>query len=214
MNLAFRFTILLALALVQPRLEAQSNSARPYSHIPRSDISVTEKAQNFGLVYGVQWASYYVTQKKIIEEHGSFKNWYEGPTKTHFDKDHFDFNLFKHTAVGQYYFLFYRSRGYGKQSAFYWAFLSSLAFEFTIEVITEPPSVQDIYQTPVFGTILGVGTEKLSLYLHSFDTLPTTVLGYLFNPFAILPSSSYRLSLYPTRFNDKSAVALALRAEL
>lgn len=214
MNFAFRVFIPVALGLALPRLEAQTNSTPPYSHISRTNIPVAEKAQNFGVVYAAQWAGYYLTQKKIIEEHGSFENWYEGPSKSHFDKDHFDFNLFKHTAVGQYYYLFYRSRGYGKQSAFYWAFLSSLAFEFTIEVITEPPSVQDVYQTPIFGTILGVGTEKLSLYLHSFNTLPTTVLGYIFNPFTILPFSSYRLSLYPTRFNDKSAVALAVRIDI
>jgi hypothetical protein len=155
-----------------------------------SEIPGIEKALNFGAVYVVQWGFYLTTQKKEIDKHGSFDNWLHNPTRPHPDKDSFDYNLVKHSLVGNYYYLFYRSRGYSERSSFLWSMLSSLAFEFTIETVTEPPSFQDIYQTPVFGTVLGVGSEKLSLYLHSLDTRWGHVLGYIFNPFSLLPSTS------------------------
>jgi hypothetical protein len=39
------------------------------------------------------------------------------------------------------------------------AAISSALFEFTVEVYTEPASVQDLYQTPILGSILGLGLE-------------------------------------------------------
>ncbi|RYZ70919.1 MAG: DUF3943 domain-containing protein [Proteobacteria bacterium] len=161
-------------------------------------ITSREKALNFGVVYVAQWASYYATQHKVIAEHGSWENWIKHPGSPHFDKDSFDFNLVKHSFVGQYYYLFYRSRGYEERQSFYWAALSSLVFEFTIETVTEKPSFQDIYQTPVFGTILGLGTERLSDYFHSIGTLPTTMLAYILNPFTLLPYSKCQCGVAPT----------------
>lgn len=208
------FMTLLVVAGPGPKCFAQSSSREDFHHIPREEIGSGEKAANFGALYLVQWASYYATQRETIEEHGSFKNMRENITKPHFDKDHFNYNIMKHTLTGQYYYLFYRSRGYDVETSFTWSTLSSLAFEFTIETITERPSYQDIYQTPVFGSIVGMGFERLSLYFHSLQTVPTTMLGYLFNPFTVLPFSQYKMGYYPTRFNDKAALALSLEASL
>ncbi|RZA21238.1 MAG: DUF3943 domain-containing protein [Proteobacteria bacterium] len=187
-----------------------------YKHYSEADVSTGDKALNFGLVYTAQWISYAATQSEIIEDHGSFKNWRENIFKPHFDKDHLNYNLSKHTLVGQYYYLFYRARGYGKQSAFQWAFLSSLAFEFTIESLTERPSYQDMYQTPVLGSIVGMGAEKLSLYLHSLQTTPTTILGYLFNPMTLLPKnySHYRIAWVPMRNQNHAGLGLQMGVAL
>lgn len=154
------------------------------SRIPKKD-----KAINFGIMYGVQWGVYLIDQSTEIEEHGSFNNWYTHPLQPHFDKDHFDYNIFFHSLSGATYYLWYRSRGYDVHSSFGWSFISSLAFEFTIETYTERPSYQDIYQTPVFGTILGMGLENLSEYFHSIDSWYGTTLGYIFNPFTLFSSS-------------------------
>lgn len=197
-----------------PGLFAQSSSRDDYHHMPMEDISPREKAGNFGFMYVAQWGIYYVSQRETIDDHGSFKNWHENMTKPHFDKDHFNYNIFKHTITGQYYYLFYRSRGYEQKDAFAWAALSSLAFEFAIETVTERPSYQDMYQTPVFGSIVGMGFERMSLYLHSLQTWPTTMLGYIFNPFTVLPMSHYQLGFYPTKYNDKGALALSLEMKL
>ncbi|HXH74252.1 MAG TPA: DUF3943 domain-containing protein [Bacteriovoracaceae bacterium] len=156
-------------------------------NIDRVKFSKKENLINFGAVYGAQWIYYLAGQKSIIEDHGSLKNWYGHPLRPHFDKDSFDFNLFKHSLTGNYYYLWYRSRGHTIKNAFFWTFMSSLAFEFTIETITERPSYQDIYQTPVFGTVLGIGSEKLSKYFHSWDTWYGRAFGYLCNPFTLVP---------------------------
>ncbi len=160
------------------------------NYIPqgRPEVPNKEKFLNFGAVYGFQWAFYFYSQQETIEsDGGSLRNWYTNPFKPHFDKDSFDYNIVKHSLVGNYYYQFYRSRGYTEKNAFFWSFMSSLAFEFTIETITEKPSYQDIYQTPVFGTVLGIGFEKASIYFHSMNTWYGTTLGYLFNPMTLIP---------------------------
>lgn len=156
----------------------------------REHLSIKEKTINFGIVYGAQWTYYLLEQQSIIEDHGSLQNWLEYPLQPHFDNDSFDYNIFKHALTGNYYYLWYRSRGYDIRTSFMWSFISSLAFEFTIETITERPSYQDIYQTPVFGAVLGIGFENLSRYFHSWDTWYGHGLGYILNPFTLVPTVS------------------------
>ncbi|WP_413574684.1 DUF3943 domain-containing protein [Bdellovibrio sp. HCB290] len=162
-----------------------------YKHIPKTDYAENEKIKNFGIMYGLQWGVYLVTQWETIEDNGSFKNWINNPWHPDYDKDTYDYNIFKHAYSGQLYYQFYRSRGYDEVTAFYWTIASSMAFEFTIETVTEVPSFQDMYLTPVLGTVVGVGFEKLSFYYHSKKTTPYRLLGYIFNPFTLLPSSHY-----------------------
>ena len=165
----------------------------------RSNISTREKILNFSAVYAVQWSVYIIDQYDTIKKYGSFENWYEHPSDPHFDKDNLDYNLFMHTWVGQYYYLFYRSRGYLKQDSLIYSFLSSLTFEFTIETTTQQPSIQDCYQTPVFGAVLGYWTEKFSHYLLGFGTVAGDTIAFLVNPFLILPPTpDFVFSFSPT----------------
>lgn len=216
LSIFLSISILSPLMMTSAAAQENSASADTYRHVPDEDISTGDKAINFGIVYAVQWAAYYATQETIIRDHGTMKNYREYMFKPHFDKDHFNYNLSKHTVTGQYYYLFYRSRGYGKQSSFYWSFISSAAFEFTIENLTERPSYQDLYQTPVFGSIVGMGAERLSLYFHSLQTFPTTLLGYLLNPTTIIPYpySRFQLAWTPMRMNDKTGLALQMGVAL
>lgn len=154
------------------------------------DISSKEKIVNFSIVYAAQWTYYLIVHKKEIDKYGSFENWIDNPRNPHYDRDSFEYNLYRHTIAGQYYYLFYRSRNYSEQNAFIWSAISSFAFEFTIETMTERPSYQDLYQTPVFGTVLGVGVEKLSKYLHETETWPGHLFGYILNPFTLLPPTT------------------------
>ena len=62
------------------------------------------------------------------------------------------------------------------------AFISSALFEFTVEIYTEPASVQDLYQTPIFGSLIGVGIERLSLYLLNTGNAFGRFFGHLLNP--------------------------------
>lgn len=177
-----------------------------YQQIPRYDIQIHDKLRNFTWMYGGQWIVYIATQHETIREHGSFENWYTHPWHPEFDKDTFDYNLVKHAISGQLYYQWYRSRGYTEQRAFLWSFISSMAFETTIETITEKPSFQDMYQTPVFGSLLGMGMERVSLYFHSKNTWFGHTLGYLFNPFSLLPDSQYQFVAVPVVSSQSAGV--------
>jgi hypothetical protein len=181
--------------------------AKVLSYVPRVyEPPASEKALNFGIAYTAQWADYIVSQKKVIKEGGSYKNWHHNILSPHFDNDSFDYNIFKHGITGNYYFLFYRSRGYDRVEAFFWAFLSSAAFEFTIESFTERPSYQDLYQTPVYGTILGIGVEKLSIYFHRQDSWWGHTLGYMLNPFTLIPEWKHETKVSFTPYFDSKKV--------
>ena len=153
---------------------------------PPPTRSARELGMNFGVVYATQWAVYLVTQEETIREHGSWDNFFSYPLRPDFDKDSFDYNILKHALSGNYYYLFYRSRGYSEVESFAWTFMSSLAFEFAVETYTERPSYQDIYQTPIYGTLVGMGAERIGNYFFSSDSKFVRGFGYLFNPFELI----------------------------
>lgn len=169
-------------------------------------LSSKEKTINFTAVYATQWAYYLIAHDKEIKKYGSFENWLKNSINPHYDRDGFEYNLIRHTFAGQYYYLFYRSRQYTEENAFIWSFISSFAFEFTIETATERPSYQDLYQTPVFGTVLGVGVERLSIYLHSSDTWIGHFVGYLINPFTLIPATNQVFGVVVPEKNQVSVV--------
>ncbi|RYZ68052.1 MAG: DUF3943 domain-containing protein [Proteobacteria bacterium] len=183
---------------------------REYVQITRAKIPSSDKAYNFGVLYLGQWASYFITQSSTIREHGSFRNWRTNIVRPHFDQDGINFNLINHSYAGNIYYNFYRSRGYEKKNAVFWSIVSGAAFEFTIESITERPSIQDLYQTPILGSLLGMGFEATSLYFHSLDVWPARVLGYIFNPFTLLPSSYYRFRSQPIIKKDAYGMAFGV----
>lgn len=152
-------------------------------------IPKRELKANFWTVYTTQWLIYYIDQKDVIHKTASWDNYTSNIFNTTFDKDDYQYNVFKHTLVGNYYYLFYRSRGYSKRDSFLWGFLSSTAFEYTIETLTEPPSHQDLYQTPVYGAILGYYSEGLSEYWIDSDLALLRFLACIINPFRLLPST-------------------------
>ncbi|AZZ35479.1 DUF3943 domain-containing protein [Bdellovibrio sp. qaytius] len=188
-----------------------SSSAQNTSPVSSTTITAKEKKINFATVYTSQWIYYISSYKKEIKKYGSFENWIKNSINPHYDRDSFEYNLIRHTFAGQYYYLFYRSRGYTEENAFIWTCLSSFAFEFTIETVTERPSYQDLYQTPVYGTVLGVGVEKLSKYLHSTNTWIGHATGYLINPFTLLPPTN---SFFGTVIPEQDKISLMLQWEL
>jgi len=186
--LALFFSLLLSCFNVFANDHSKDGGTFPdYNPEGRIIVPVKEKIFNFGAMYAFQWAFYFYSQEDTLRKEGSVKNWYTNPLRPRFDKDSFDYNIFKHSLIGNYYYLFYRSRHYSEKDAFFWSFMSSLAFEFTIETATEKPSYQDIYQTPVFGTVVGIGSEKASNYFHSLNTWYGHTLGYLLNPMTLIP---------------------------
>lgn len=156
-----------------------------------------EYLANVSLVYGAQWTVYLITQEETIREHGSWDHFINYPQHPEFDKDSFDYNIFKHALSGSLYYQFYRYRGYSQTEAFAWTFVSSTLFEFAVETYTEKPSIQDIYQTPIYGALLGMGLESASEALRNQSTAVLRWLGYLLNPFSLMPDHPSRIAALP-----------------
>lgn len=163
--------------------------------VPRDEQWTTWK--QVSLLYGGQWGYYLVGQNENLREHGRLRNWYANPLNPHFDKDFYDFNLVLHTMTGTLYYGYYRSFGSSRPRSLALSTLSVLLFEFTIETGTERPSFQDIYQTPVLGAVVGMGLEDLSLLCLESRYAPVRGMGYLFNPFTLVPGSAWQVKLVP-----------------
>ena len=186
-------------------------SLLPLTIYAQERVTSYERMRNFGIVYGAQWLTYVATQKPIIEKHGSFRNWIKNPSSPHFDNDSFDYNLFQHSLTGSAYYLFYRSQDYRKVDSLLWAVISSTAFEFTVETVTERPSWQDLYQTPVYGSLLGMGLEAVSDKFFSSGTWWGKALGYVVNPFRLLKKDDDQKEAFLPFYDGRKAGVVYLR---
>lgn len=166
-------------------------------HLLIDPAEQTPAWQQLTLLYAMQWGYYVVGQRKSLMEHGSFHNWVDNMNDPHFDKDFYDFNLIQHTLAGTLYYGYYRSFGSTRKRSLVLSTMSVLLFEFTIEVATERPSFQDIYQTPVLGALVGMGLEDLSLVCLGSSHQAVRALGYALNPYTLVPGSAWQVKLVP-----------------
>ena len=86
------------------------------------------------------------------------------------------------------------------------AFLSSLLFEYTIEVYTEPASFEDLVNTPILGSALGYLIENVSIDLLNSGVTWKKWLGHLLNPLTLVPFIHERLRIYPQINSDSAGV--------
>lgn len=161
------------------------NSKWRYEYVDRKHTKA-ETWRHIGGIYLVTWGLYPLTQYDVVRDKGSFKAYGNNFGKVVFDKDTPFWNWLVHPISGSQLYLYYRANGYNRVDSMGLAFISSTLFEFTVEIYTEPASVQDIYQTPVLGSILGLGIEKLSLWLLNTGHPVAKVLGHTLNPSTLL----------------------------
>ena len=167
------------------------------------DHTTSESAKIVTLLYGLNWIGYYLSQPDEFRENGSWENYKRNFGEIVFDKDAPFWNLMVHPLTGSQMYLFFRANGYSQQDSFFMSVLQSTLFEFTIEIYTEPASVQDLYQTPVLGSILGYGIEKLSLNLLNSGTRWKKYLGHIINPWTLFDFFEGRTYMTPTFENNK-----------
>lgn len=159
--------------------------------------SLLENIKNIGIVYGMTWFFYPLVQPKVLRGAGGIKTFQNNFGKLVFDQDEPFWNDFVHPLSGSQLYLLYRADGYDRLTAFEMTFISSALFELTVEIFTEPASVQDLYQTPVLGTILGFGIENLSMYLLNSGNSIGKLLGHALNPATLFPIYEGRTLLIP-----------------
>lgn len=178
-----------------------------YTYIDR-DHTLEEDINNLVAIYGVTWAVYPLTQPGTFLEKGSFKNYKKNFGRLVFDKDEPFWNWFVHPISGSQLYLFYRARGYTKSNAMFMSFISSSLFEFTVEIYTEPASIQDLYQTPILGSALGLGLEKLSLYLLNSGNLIGKTIGHIINPSSLFLFYEGKIRVIPEISYNRAGLRL------
>lgn len=98
-------------------------------------------------------------------------------------------NYVSHPMLGALWFLAYRSRDHGLIPSALGVIFQSLFLEYVTEGPYNVPSGHDMLFTPLIGIPVGFGLDTLSLYLLKKEDRPLRYLGYLFNPFHLLPSA-------------------------
>lgn len=181
------------------------------------DHGFGETARYVGALYGLSWVGFLAFHRTAISNYGSWSRYRQNFGQVvAFDYDSPTFNWLVHVYTGSQVYLFYRARGYSKESSFALTALQSALFEFTIETLIEPASLEDLVNTPVLGGALGRGLELASLELLNSDSGALRTVGYLLNLPALvgLHEGQARLSIQPSLFGDKSHVAAVLEVNL
>lgn len=174
-----------------------------YSYIDR-EHTTSESAKHVAAIYGITWVLYPLTQPDVVREKGSWDRYQDNFGKIVFDKDERIWNWVVHPLSGSQLFLYYRANGYSRVDSLTMAFISSTLFEFTVEIYTEPASVQDLYQTPIFGSMLGVGLESLSMYLLNTGNIVAQFFGHLINPMTLFWFYEGKVKITPEYRGDKN----------
>jgi hypothetical protein len=97
------------------------------------------------------------------------------------DNNEFYFNYIAHPYVGAIYYVQAREAGFKNyQSFFYSAMLSTLLWEYGIEASSEIPSTQDLFITPIVGSMLGEVFYQTSYAIKKNDAKvwDSKALGY------------------------------------
>ena len=120
--------------------------------------------------------------RAAIQKVPPFKRWYRNifVRNPEWDHDNFIFNYVLHPYAGAVYFMSARTQGFNFwQSMLYSACISSIGWEFGIEAFMERPSYQDLFITPVVGSVIGELFYKLkrNIVSHDYRLANSKVLG-------------------------------------
>lgn len=202
-------------ALKKTNVEPDTKKRLPnyrYEFIERKH-TFNETFRHIAIMYGVSWAVYPASQFDVFKNKGSFDNYRRNFGQIVFDKDEPFWNWMVHPISGSQLFLYYRANGYNRINSLALAFVSSTLFEFTVEIYTEPASVQDLYQTPILGSVLGVGLENLSLYLLNTGNTFGKVIAHIINPWTMFDFfDQNKIMIIPkTNYRDSGSLNLIVR---
>ena len=111
-----------------------------------------------------------------------YRRWFQNVFKRgpEWDHDNPIFNYVLHPYAGAAYFMAARSCGFNfYQSLLYSACISTVGWEFGIEACMERPSIQDIFVTPLIGSVMGELFYKLkrNIVAHDYTLFGSPVLG-------------------------------------
>lgn len=119
-----------------------------------------------------------------IQQDPFWKRWYQNIFKKgpEWDHDNAIFNYVLHPYAGAVYFMAARTCGFNFwQSMLYSACISTFGWEFGIEACMERPSYQDIFITPIVGSVIGEGFYRLKREIvdRGYEILGSQVFGHV-----------------------------------
>jgi len=82
------------------------------------------------------------------------------------DKDDWALNYIGHPIAGSYYYNALRSQNASRFHSFLFSTAQSFIWEYIIEGVAERPSAQDLFITPVVGSMLGEATHLLTMSMR------------------------------------------------
>lgn len=117
-----------------------------------------------------------------IQQTPLFQRWYRNifVRNPEWDHDNPIFNFVLHPYAGSAYFMAARSCGFSFWGSFlYSAAISTIGWEFGIEAFMERPSYQDIFITPVVGSLIGelCYKGKRTIVNNGYELLGSWFLG-------------------------------------
>lgn len=147
--------------------------------------------------------------KEDMKENGITYKWKQnvkaGPV---WDSDNFFLNFIAHPYAGAVYYMTARSSGFNMFESFmYSALVSTFLWEYGVEAFAEVPSWQDLFVTPIVGSMFGEGFFYLKKAIIKNDSrvLNSRFLGkttiFLMDPFnTVLDGLGYKTKV-KTQFN-------------
>jgi len=99
------------------------------------------------------------------------------------DDDNWKINFIGHPIAGSFYYNSLRSQNASIFHSFLFATAQSFIWEYIIEATAEKPSTQDLFVTPIVGSILGESINQLTMNMrrNGFNFLEK-VFVLIFNP--------------------------------
>ena len=103
------------------------------------------------------------------------------------DKDDWQLNYIGHPIAGSYYYNALRSQNASRFHSFLFSTAQSFIWEYFIEGMAEKPSTQDLFITPVVGSMLGESTHQLTMIMrrNGFNFFEK-VFVLIFNPMFVI----------------------------
>jgi hypothetical protein len=86
------------------------------------------------------------------------------------DEDDWRLNYLGHPYAGNLYYNTVRAQGASPGQSFLFSFFASTFWEYVVEAVAEPASIQDLIVTPVAGSILGELSHRATLAMKKNGT--------------------------------------------
>lgn len=152
----------------------------------RQKLGVSAFLRDTALSYTFVWAArfFYVRNKNSRIFNTSFSDWWENISQWPEwpDGDSFVTNWVTHPVIGSQQYLYYRAMGHDFWTSALGSFVQNVLWEYTVEGLVQPPSLEDLVSTTLVGVPVGVALEESSDWLVSTDFVPAKILGHVLNP--------------------------------